>query len=64
MADLTRCQKSRDGRVCGYRLHDGVCPVCEGKQASDRLPMLAPLPKAREMARTRVYAFPKRRGAA
>lgn len=61
-----RCEKRRDGRVCGYALIGAACPICDGRQVSERLPMLAPMPRPAEVARrhSRVYAFPVRRGAA
>jgi hypothetical protein len=59
--DLPRCPR------CGYSLIHGVCPIHEGRQVSERLPMPAPLPRAREAdtSSARVLRFArKRRGAA
>lgn len=56
---LERCPR------CRYALINGVCPIHEGRQVADRLPMMAPLPKAPDTKPTRAKVFVlKRRGAA
>ena len=57
---LPRCPR------CGYALIRGLCPIHDGRQASDRQPMLAPLPAAPDVQpenRAKVLRFvkPKRR---
>lgn len=60
---MTRCDRIRDGKQCGYALVNSVCPVCSGKQVSDRLPMPAPMPKHAEHReqRAKVFALPRHR---
>ena len=60
---LERCTRVRDSRECGYALVDGICPICAGKQVSDRLPMPAPMPKHAEHRekRAKVFALPRHR---
>lgn len=57
MTELPRCPK------CQYALVNGVCPIHEGRQVSDRLPMVAPMPLAREDARVLEFKKKGRRSA-
>lgn len=51
MTEHARCP------TCRYALINGVCPICDGRRVSDRLPMVAPLPAKPDKA---VIPFRKR----
>ena len=53
MTVIPRCPR------CGYALIRGLCPIHGGRQVAERLPMMAPLPLARDDAK--VLAFAKRK---
>lgn len=59
MTAVARCELLRNGQPCGYALMpDGTCPIHGGRQVSERLPMIAPLPEPRA---TDVWPITRRR---